>query len=156
RRHIRHGDDRCAWVCQQLSYNFDRTARAALAPRHGRAMNRAPSIDVSDLTVSYGVGAASRPACEAITFSANRGEFIAIVGSSGCGKTTLLNAIAGFVKPSAGAVHVNGVRLTHPTAAVTMVFQSYALFPWMTVEKNLMFGLKMKGIRGAGAAATVG
>jgi NitT/TauT family transport system ATP-binding protein len=118
-------------------------------------MNGAPSIDVSDLTVSYGVGAANRPACEAITFSANRGEFIAIVGSSGCGKTTLLNAIAGFVKPSAGAVYVNGVRLTHPTAAVTMVFQSYALFPWMTVEKNLMFGLKMKGIRGARAAAII-
>jgi NitT/TauT family transport system ATP-binding protein len=118
-------------------------------------MTGTSSINVSDLTVSYGTGAGSRPACKDITFSASRGEFIAIVGSSGCGKTTLLNAIAGFVKPSTGAVYVNGARLTRPTAAVTMVFQSYALFPWMTVEKNLMFGLKMKGIRGAKATATV-
>ena len=104
-----------------------------VAPWRGGAMTSTSSINVSDLTVTYGTGASSQPACKDITFSASRGEFIAIVGSSGCGKTTLLNAIAGFVKPSSGAVYVNGARLTRPTAAVTMVFQSYALFPWMDV-----------------------
>ena len=118
-------------------------------------MNEVGSIDVSNLTVSYGDGGTSRAACSAITFRAARGEFIGIVGSSGCGKTTLLNAIAGFVRPSGGTILVNGVPLTRPTSDVTMVFQSYALFPWMTVEKNLMFGLKMKGIRGERAAAAV-
>ncbi len=118
-------------------------------------MSAVNSIDVADLTVSYGKGDDRRPACTRVSFSATRGEFIGIVGSSGCGKTTLLNAVAGFVKPSAGTVLVKGVPLTRPTANVTMVFQSYALFPWMTVEKNLMFGLRMKGVRGAEAAAAV-
>jgi len=118
-------------------------------------MKGACSVEVSNLTVSYADRSGIRPACEDVSFSASRGEFIGIVGSSGCGKTTLLNAIAGFVRPSAGSVRVNGVPQTRPTAAVTMVFQSYALFPWMTVEKNLRFGLRMKGIRGAKSAETV-
>jgi len=112
-------------------------------------MSSPPAVVVSDLTVSYPGATASRPACDAVSLSARRGEFIGIVGSSGCGKTTLLNAIAGFIKPAAGSIEVNGVPRTRPSASVTMVFQSYALFPWMTVEKNLLFGLRMKGIRGA-------
>lgn len=118
-------------------------------------MSAPRSVDVASLTVSYGNGSDARPACENVSFEASRGEFIGIVGSSGCGKTTLLKAVAGFVSPSSGSVRVNGVPLVRPTAAVTMVFQSYALFPWMTVEKNLAFGLKMKGIRGAKARETV-
>jgi NitT/TauT family transport system ATP-binding protein len=104
------------------------------------------SIEIRDLTVAYG-GSAGRPACCDISFSASRGEFIGIVGSSGCGKTTLLNTIAGFVRPTSGSVRVNGKPLIRPTNQVTMVFQSYALFPWMTVQKNVLFGLKMKGVR---------
>ncbi|HVO90594.1 MAG TPA: ATP-binding cassette domain-containing protein [Casimicrobiaceae bacterium] len=118
-------------------------------------MNEAPSVVVSGLTVSYPGADGGRPACRDVSFAARRGEFIGIVGSSGCGKTTLLNAIAGFIKPSGGLIEVNGVPVTHPSAAVTMVFQSYALFPWMTVEKNLTFGLRMKGIRGAKATPIV-
>lgn len=119
------------------------------------AVATAPQIVVSGLTVSYADTRGGRPACHDINFTASRGEFIGIVGSSGCGKTTLLNAIAGFVRPSAGSVVVNGVPVTRPSAAVTMVFQSYALFPWMTVEKNMMFGLRMKGIDAAQAAPII-
>jgi NitT/TauT family transport system ATP-binding protein len=112
------------------------------------------SVAVSGLTVSYADTRGGRPACSEVSFTARRGEFIGIVGSSGCGKTTLLNAIAGFVKPNSGSVLVNGTPVTRPSAAVTMVFQSYALFPWMTVEKNMLFGLRMKGL-GAEEAAPI-
>jgi len=129
-----------------------------MSDRHRAPLERTgmatPSIVVSGVTVSYADKRGGRPACRDVSFTAERGEFIGIVGSSGCGKTTLLNAIAGFVKPSSGSVVVNGVQVTRPSAAVTMVFQSYALFPWMTVEKNMMFGLRMKGL-GADEAAPI-
>jgi len=119
------------------------------------AAGATPQIVVSGLTVSYRDAHGGRPACRDVSFTASRGEFIGIVGSSGCGKTTLLNAIAGFVRPSAGSVVVNGVPVTRPSAAVTMVFQSYALFPWMTVAQNMMFGLRMKGLGAARAAPII-
>ena len=78
-------------------------------------------------------------------------EFICVVGPSGCGKSTLLNIIAGLLEPSSGAVYCDGKEVKGTGTERGVVFQQYALFPWMTVKKNVMFGLNLQGIKGAEA-----
>lgn len=73
------------------------------------------------------------------------GEFICLLGPSGCGKSTLLNALAGFALPSSGTIQVQGQAVRSPGPERGMVFQEYALFPWMTVAQNIGFGLEIKG-----------
>ena len=75
-------------------------------------------------------------------------EFICVVGPSGCGKSTLLNIIAGLTDATSGAVYCNGKAVTGTGTDRGVVFQQYALFPWLTVKKNVMFALEMKGIKG--------
>lgn len=75
-------------------------------------------------------------------------EFICVVGPSGCGKSTLLNIIAGLLEPSSGAVYCDGKKVEGTGTERGVVFQQYALFPWMTVKKNVMFGLNLQGIKG--------
>lgn len=72
-------------------------------------------------------------------------EFVCVVGPSGCGKSTLLNMISGLDTPTEGRVYVNGEEVNGPSAERGVVFQQYALFPWLTVRKNVEFGLKLKG-----------
>ena len=74
-------------------------------------------------------------------------EFICVVGPSGCGKSTLLNIIAGLLEPSSGAVYCDGKKVEGTGTERGVVFQQYALFPWMTVKKNVMFGLNLQGIK---------
>lgn len=75
-------------------------------------------------------------------------EFICVVGPSGCGKSTLLNIIAGLLEPTSGRVLCDGEEVHGTGTERGVVFQQYALFPWMTVKKNVMFGLNLKGIKG--------
>src|SRR5919202_7118715 len=70
-------------------------------------------------------------------------EFVSIVGPSGCGKSTLLRVVAGLVEPSSGEVLLNGRRVEGPGADRGMVFQSYTLFPWLTVQGNVEFGSRI-------------
>ncbi len=77
--------------------------------------------------------------------------FICVVGPSGCGKSTLLNIIAGLLEPSSGKVYCDGKEVVGTGTERGVVFQQYALFPWMTVKKNVMFGLNLQGIKGAEA-----
>ena len=74
------------------------------------------------------------------------GELVCLLGPSGCGKSTLLNAIAGFSSPSAGSIQVAGTPIVSPGPDRGMVFQEYALFPWMSVARNVAFGLEIKGL----------
>ena len=83
------------------------------------------------------------------------GQFVCLLGPSGCGKSTLLNAIAGFAPPTSGRVLADGVPVAGPGPERGMVFQEYALFPWMTVEQNVGFGLEIKGMARAQIAASV-
>ena len=74
------------------------------------------------------------------------GEFVSILGPSGCGKSTLLRIVAGLDQPTAGTVRLAGRQVTRPGAERGMVFQSYTLFPWLTVEQNILFGLRERKV----------
>lgn len=84
------------------------------------------------------------------------GEFVCLLGPSGCGKSTLLNAVAGFQPPSTGSIVINGQTILSPGPDRGMVFQEYALFPWMTVAQNIAFGLEVQKKDPAEIASTVG
>src|SRR3979409_2786791 len=99
-----------------------------------------PYLSIEALTVSYG----TTRVLDQGSLSVQRGEMIALLGSSGCGKTTLLRSIAGFVLPDSGAIRVDGKEITRlpPEARETaMMFQSYALWPHMSVADNIGYGL---------------
>jgi NitT/TauT family transport system ATP-binding protein len=84
-------------------------------------------------------------ALDGIDLDVARGELVCLLGPSGCGKSTLLNAVAGFVAPTSGEILADGKRVREPDPDRGMVFQEYALFPWMTVRANIAFGLEMRG-----------
>lgn len=83
-------------------------------------------------------------ALKELSLNVQDGEFLVIVGASGCGKTTLLNLIAGFDAPTEGKILLDGQLVDGITPECGMIFQQYALFPWKTVQENVEFGLKMK------------
>ena len=98
-----------------------------------------------------GHSAGDPPVCalKGVSFSVADKEFCAIVGHSGCGKTTLLSMMAGFEQPSEGEILLDDRPVGKPGWERTMIFQDYALFPWQTVEDNISFGLEMKNIKTA-------
>lgn len=80
-----------------------------------------------------------------INLSAKRGEFVSLVGPSGCGKSTILRLVAGLIMPTTGKITVDEKEITEPSPERGMMFQKSTLFPWLTVEKNIAFSLKMQG-----------
>ncbi|MEX1166211.1 MAG: ABC transporter ATP-binding protein [Hydrogenophaga sp.] len=103
-------------------------------------------IVLKNLSMSFGQGASRIQAVQAIDLNVAPGEFVSIIGPSGCGKSTLLNVVAGFATPSEGQVLLDGAPIVGPGPERGVVFQQYSLFPWMSVRKNVEFGLKMKGV----------
>ena len=103
-------------------------------------------IKTVNLTKRFKTDEIETTALNSVSMEVKKGEFIAIMGPSGCGKSTLLNAVAGFSLPSSGVITVDGKAVTGPGPDRGMVFQEYALFPWMTVEQNIGFGLEIKGM----------
>ena len=87
-------------------------------------------------------------ALNGVTLDIHDNEFICVVGPSGCGKSTLLNIIAGLLEPTSGEVHCDGKLVEGTGTDRGVVFQQYALFPWLTVKKNVRFALEMRGIKG--------
>lgn len=87
-------------------------------------------------------------ALNGVSLDIHDNEFVCVVGPSGCGKSTLLNIIAGLSEPTDGKVYCDGKEVTGTGTERGVVFQQYALFPWLTVKKNVKFALEMRGIKG--------
>lgn len=102
-------------------------------------------VDVRDLQIRFRVKNTEVEAVRSASVHVRPGEFVSLIGPSGCGKSTLMNAVAGFLKPQGGQVLLDGQPVTGPGSDRGVVFQQYSLFPWMTVRKNVEFGLRMKG-----------
>ncbi|MFD9127212.1 ABC transporter ATP-binding protein [Kitasatospora sp. NPDC059571] len=104
------------------------------------------SIHLEGLAVGHGPRRRNASVLAPTELELTAGSFTAVLGPSGCGKSTLLNAVAGFVRPTAGRVLVDGRPVAGPGPDRGMVFQHYALFPWLTARGNVEFALKRLGL----------
>ncbi|AKG37803.1 taurine ABC transporter ATP-binding protein [Paenibacillus durus ATCC 35681] len=96
--------------------------------------------------LSYRGGKVLKQALDDINMKLEPGELVVVLGPSGCGKTSLLNIIAGYLRPTRGTITINGQRHTAPDSDVGVVFQQANLFPWLSLARNIEFGLRMKGM----------
>lgn len=103
-------------------------------------------VEARNINVTFRNKGATFEAVKSVSLHVNPGEFVSLIGPSGCGKSTLLNAVAGFTTPTSGSLSLDGMPIEGPGSDRGVVFQQYSLFPWMTVRKNVEFGLKMKGV----------
>ena len=110
-------------------------------------------IELRGITYEYTTGERSVVALRDVSFGLGESEFLCVVGRSGCGKTTLLNIVAGFLTPTKGEIRISGRAVTGRGLDRGIVFQDFAqLFPWRTAQRNVEFGLEMKGVSRAARA----
>jgi len=102
-------------------------------------------LEAKDVGYTYS-GATSTDALEGLSLKVADGEFVAVLGPVGCGKTTLLRIFAGFLRPTKGSVHCAGAPIDGPGWQKGYVLQEETIFPWMTVRENIEFGLLAKGL----------
>lgn len=103
-------------------------------------------VEIRDLVKKFQTRNGEVVALNGVDLSIQDKEFVCVVGPSGCGKSTLLNMIGGLDAPTSGEILVDGKEVDGPSPKRGIVFQQYALFPWLTVEKNVQFGLKLQGM----------
>lgn len=110
------------------------------------SLTGATIAQLADVGLTFGSGSNQVEVLRQIDLGLATGDFVCALGSSGCGKTTLLRVLAGYQRPSQGSVVVSGRTHTKPDADVGVVFQRPNLFPWLTIAKNVEFGPKMRGV----------
>jgi NitT/TauT family transport system ATP-binding protein len=103
-------------------------------------------MEARDVAIRFKSNGETVNAVDGVSIHVQPGEFVSLIGPSGCGKSSLLNVAAGFMQPTSGEFLLDGKRIERPGADRGVVFQQYSLFPWMTVRKNVEFGLKMQGM----------
>ncbi|WP_229118016.1 ABC transporter ATP-binding protein [Enemella evansiae] len=114
--------------------------------RPGPAPTAGPTVEIDDIGVLFRSKRTETLALTEIDLTVQRGEFISLVGPSGCGKSTLLKVVAGLIRPSRGAVSLNGTAVTKPRTDVGYVFQRAALAEWRTAEGNILLQAEMRGM----------
>jgi ABC-type nitrate/sulfonate/bicarbonate transport system ATPase subunit len=115
--------------------------------RGARIDQHSVGIEIQSLIKTFGVdGPAPVTVLDGIDLDIARNEFVSLIGRSGCGKTTLLNIIAGLESKTKGSVRIGGSEVTGPGQGQGVVFQQHALFPWLTARDNVMFGYRAKGM----------
>ena len=105
-----------------------------------------PAISVRSATKVYISQRGETVSLDRVSLDVAQGEFVTLVGPSGCGKSTMLNLIAGLLMPTSGEVLVEGRRVTGPGPDRGVIFQQYALFPWLTAQENVEFGLRLQNL----------
>lgn len=105
-------------------------------------MNK-PAVEISNVSKFFSMDGSRIQVLDNVSFQVMENEFVCLVGPSGAGKSTLLKIIAGFIKPDKGIVRFGDTETAEERFPISMVFQNFALFPWLTVFKNVEFGLKM-------------
>ena len=123
------------------------------AARFARIYQREVILSVQELKKSFLKNDAERVVFDHLSFDVHRREFITIIGPSGCGKSTFIRIAAGLDEASGGTILLSGQPVTGPGPDRGMVFQGYTLFPWLSVKRNVMFGLRMKGVSDVAAEA---
>lgn len=124
----------------------------AVKSRFDRLKEREVILEVVGLGKTYKTPKGETIALKDVNFKTHRREFVCVIGPSGCGKSTLIRILAGLEPYSSGQVLLDGKPVIGPGRDRGMVFQGYTLFPWLTVKKNVMFGLEMNNIRGEEAS----
>ncbi len=112
------------------------------------------SVRLEAITQSFARRGRRRAALSGVSLDIEAGEFVTVVGPSGCGKSTLLDLVAGHTRPQRGSVTVDGVAVSGPGPERMIVFQEHALFPWLSVQANVEFGLRSAGVDPASRAGT--
>ncbi|RRD48497.1 ABC transporter ATP-binding protein [Arachnia propionica] len=109
-------------------------------------MNTTDKIVFDRVTQVFNINGKDFTAVSELSLTIADNEFVTVVGPSGCGKSTIMNQAAGLLQPTTGEVRVDGVAVTKPGPERGVIFQQYALFPWLTVRQNVEFGLELKNI----------
>ena len=102
-------------------------------------------LQVDNVSKRFGAGAGAKLVLDGISFDLHAGEFLALVGSSGSGKSTVMRLIAGLDRPSSGVITIDGAPVRGPGSDRGMVFQKYSLYPWLTAAQNVAFGMELQG-----------
>lgn len=110
-----------------------------------RSKIQAGEIVVSGISKSYGVGQFSKDVVRDCSFTIERGKLTVMIGPSGCGKSTMIRLLAGFERPTAGTITLNGRPVSSPARDRLVLFQETALFPWMTTYDNILYGPRARG-----------
>ncbi|QVL54035.1 MAG: ABC transporter ATP-binding protein [Cyanobium sp. M30B3] len=102
-------------------------------------------LQIANVGKSFGYGSSSKEVLRNVSFDVHSGEFVALVGSSGSGKSTVMRLIAGLDRPSSGTISIDGRTISAPGSDRGMVFQKYSLYPWLSAAQNVAFGMELQG-----------
>lgn len=131
---------------KQLNLPDYREMSPDVEERLSRLKKREVILEARNITKEFDSASGRRKVLDDVSFQTHRREFLSVIGPSGCGKSTLVRILAGLEQSTGGGVYLSGDPVNEPGPERGMVFQGYTLFPWLTIKKNIMFGLEIAGM----------